>query len=441
MSSYQGCKYTRNPHCNLISGEVSERLLVFFSFWKLETIAELNPEKRSVQLANLDSFSIRDAYYEIQSTLDSLKENLLREDDNTEEFIEITKELEDDLECLYGQIDEAMAESGGGGDDDAMDTNQGTNHVLPLAFPLNVELYTTALLTIFDQEESMWGELKEEAEELLVVFKFWRPFLNISDVMHQIAMVRCYFIVYMQCINAGEETERAPDALIAFEGAVAELAKISATVTPTDESTRYELAVKMDILKTLETRLLNYHQSFEEEDMSSVRGEFDVYVAMKAGMAGLTRKAQQKVCEGEAVRFIRSSANKFYSRLSKAVDQETALGAVGGADDANPMDEDEDDGPVAGMRDLADYLAEEGLLKVVMVAKLFKAYHKKAGTAAVMALTAEYQKDIDARLAPFTEVTEDVANLLNATRNLLNTLTELCAYTSNPRRNMISGCF
>ena len=179
----------------------------------------------------MDSFSIRDAYYEIQSTLDSLKEVLLREDDNTEEFIEITKELEDDLECLYGQIDEAMAETGGGGDDDAEHTNQGTNHVLPLAFPLNVELYTTALLTIFDQEESMWGELKEEAEELLVVFKFWRPFLNVSDVMHQIAMVRCYFIVYMQCINAGEETERAPDALIAFEGAVAELTKISATVS------------------------------------------------------------------------------------------------------------------------------------------------------------------------------------------------------------------
>ena len=41
----------------------------------------------------------------------------------------------------------------------------------------------------------------------------------------------------------------------------------------------------MDILKTLETRLLNYHQAFDEEDLTSVRGEFDVYVAMKAGMA------------------------------------------------------------------------------------------------------------------------------------------------------------
>jgi len=97
------------------------------------------------------------------------------------------------------------------------------------------------------------------------------------------------------------------------------------------------------------------------------------------------------------VRFIKASASKFYARLSKAVDQETALGAVGvAAEDANPMDED--DGPVAGMRDLADYLAEEGLLRVVMVAKQFKAYHKKAGTAAVMALTADYQKDVEARL-------------------------------------------
>ena len=85
----------------------------------------------------------------------------------------------------------------------------------------------------------------------------------------------------------------------------------------------------------------------------------------------------------------------------------------------------EDDGPLAGMRDLADYLAEEGILKVVMVAKQFKAYHKKSGTAAVTQLTAEYQADVEKRLEPYTEVTGDVGNLLNATRNLLNTLAEL----------------
>jgi hypothetical protein len=265
------------------------------------------------------------------------------------------------------------------------------------------------------------------------VFKFWRPFLNVNDVMHQIAMVRCYFLVYMACVNAGEDTDRAPEALIEFEGAVAELSKISETIKPTDESTRYELAVKMDILKSLENRLLDYHQSFGDEDIGSVRGEFDVYAAMKAGMNGLTGKVQQKMCEGEAVRFIKSSAKKFYARLSRAVDQETALGASERGDEdgaaatmaAAASLQDDDDGPLAGMRDLADYLADEGLLKVVMVAKQFKAYHKKSGTAAVMQLTAEYQADVEARLEPYTEVTGDVANLLNATRNLLDTLAEL----------------
>lgn len=403
-------------------------------FWKLENIADSNQEKRTVQLANLDTLSIRDAFYEIQSSLERLKDVLLRDDEDPAEFVDVTKELEDDLECLYSQIDESLAETADL-DDDA-DTNQATNHVLPLPFPLNVELYTTALLTIFDQEESMWGELKEEAEELLVVFKFWRPFLNINEAMHQIAMVRCYFLVYTACINAGEETDitdRAPEALIEFETSVAELTKVSETVKPTDESTRYELAVKMDILKTLENRLLDYHQCFHEDAMDSVRGEFDVFTAMKAGMNGLTGKVQQKMCDGEAVRFIKSSAKRFYARLSRAVDQETALGASqrGGAagDEAaagtSAFTNDDDDGPLAGMRDLADYLAEEGVLKVVMVAKQFKPYHKKSGTAAVTQLTAEYQADVEKRLEPYTEVTGDVANLLNATRNLLNTLAEL----------------
>lgn len=399
---------------------------VFLSglFWKLENIAESNQDKRTVQLANMDTFSIRDAFYEIQSSLERLKEILLRADEDPAEFVDVTKELEDDLECLYSQIDVSLAETADL-DEDA-DTNQASNHILPLPFPLNVELYTTALLTIFDQEESMWGELKEEAEELLVVFKFWRPFLNINEAMHQIAMVRCYFLVYTACINAGEETERAPEALIAFERSVAELTKVSKTVKPTDESTRYELAVKMDILKSLEHRLLDYHQCFHEEHMETVRGEFDVFTAMKAGMNGLTGKVQQKMCDGEAVRFIQSSARKFYLRLSRAVDQETALGERERGEDAAgaPM-HDDDDGPLAGMRDLADYLAEEGILKVVTVAKQFKAYHRKSGTAAVMQLTAEYQADVEKRLEPYTEVTADVANLLNATRNLLNTLVEL----------------
>lgn len=400
---------------------------VFLSglFWKLENIADTNPEKRTVQFANLDTFSIRDAFFEIQSSIEQLKDALLRGDEDPSEFVEITKELEDDLECLYSQIDQSMAETADLHED--ADTNQAANHVLPLPFPLNVELYTTALLTIFDQDESMWGELKAEAEQLLAVFKFWRPFLNINEAMHQIAMVRCYFLVYIACVSAAEDTDRAPEALIEFEKSVAELAKVSEAVKSTDESTRYELAVKMDILKALENRLLDYHQCFHEDFMGSVRGEFDVYAAIKAGMNELTGKIQQKMCDGEAVRFIKSSAKKFYARLSKAVDQETALVASERGDEAvdNTSSMEDDDGPLAGMRDLADYLAEEGVLKVVMVAKQFKAYHKKSGTAAVTQLAAEYQADVEKRLEPYTEVTEDVANLLNATRNLLNTLAEL----------------
>ena len=391
-------------------------------FWKLENIADANPERRTVQLSNMDTVSVRDAYYEIQALMEEMKEILRKPDMDSELFVDVSKQLESDLECLYSQIDEALAEGAAEGED----TSQATNHVLPLAFPVNVELYTTALLTLFDQEESMWGELKEEAEEMLAVFKFWRPFLNVNDAMHHIAMVRCHFIVYMQCVNAGPDCDRAPEALIAFEGAVARLAEVAeseraAGREPSEEANRYELAVRMDILKAMESRLLNYHQCFDtdsEDATDSVRGEFDVFAAMK--FVGLSGKDLAKQRADQAATFIRGSVQRFYARLSKAVDHEAAKGGEEAAAAVG-----DDDGPLAGMRDLADFLVEEGLLKVVLVAKQFKVYFKKSGTAAVVQLMTDFQADVTARLEPYTEVTEDVSNLLNATRGVLDTLVEM----------------
>jgi hypothetical protein len=192
---------------------------VFLSglFWSLENLAARDPGFAMVRLANLQVMSIRDAYYEISSVITDLKEIVAQEMVDSEVFVEVAKGLELDIEALYEGLDRGCQ------------TSLATTHALPLPYPLSMELYTTTLLTIFDQEN--WGELLSYADEIVVVLDFWRPVLNVSERMHRIALMRCHFIVYLQCLQP---------AALATLGLALKATRQDADRQPTEDESRSE---------------------------------------------------------------------------------------------------------------------------------------------------------------------------------------------------------
>jgi hypothetical protein len=487
---------------------------VFLSglFWALENIADIEPEFGTVTLGALDTFTVREAYYEVAAQLEALKELLsVEEEVDSEAFVDVTSSLEEDVEKLYGHLDRghsqilaaAAADSSGrggagGGSDQSpslastfsSDTwqqeapNAATNHCLPLAYPLNMELYTTTALALFDQE--LWGELVPYADELLEVLAHWRGYLGVSDKMHQLAMVRCHFIVYTQAIARAQQEARergggdddddddddggAQQALNSFEAAVTQLQQITrenraAGVTPSEDEIRLEVAITTDTLKSMESRLMDYHWCFPAASKvaSVIRGEFDVFASIKFAQLLESESAASvdKRRATEAQRFIRSSVHCFYERLSKEVDRITAAtapsptsssygedasapAAVASAYLSSPAASSPgssplrpgggtaavDDTPLSGISDLGVFLAEDGILKVMQTAKQFKVYYAKAAEAAATELTKGLKDDLVKRLVPYNEVSVDVAGLLGVVHDVLATVAELFGSSS-----------
>ena len=391
---------------------------VFLSglFWTLENLADADQNFAMVTLGNLESFSVRDAYYEIAGSIATLKSILSVDDVDSEAYIDVTQHLEEDIEKLYSHIDLA---TGNG----AMEA---ANHMLPLPYPLNLELYTTIVLTLFDQDA--WGELVPYADDILAVLAFWRQFCDVDDVMHAIAMVRCHFIAYKESSALARRKGSladggTSDALYTFEKAVAEMHRASAAAkTPlSDAANRFELAVTTDMLKSIELRLLDYHWCFVEDEMASVvRGEFDVFAAIKFAHLSADAGQLDKQRATEAVRFIKSSVAKFYSRLSKEVDKVSTPAS------ATLTEADrEDETPLSGFMDLGLFLVDEGIVKVFETAKQFKVYYSKATDAAVVQLAKGFKEEVLHRLEPYNEVTLEVSNLLSVVQDVVETLVEL----------------
>eukprot|EP01050_Picozoa_sp_SAG11_P000264 SAG11_NODE_7_length_31267_cov_19.541966_2_plen_839_part_00 len=398
---------------------------VFLSglFWTLENIALTHPEHQTVQLGNDESMPIKEAYFEVAEAMKQLRDLVQQDDDSIDQelFVEVVKGLEDDIESLYEGIDHATM------------SQHGSMHTLALPYPLNMELYTTALLTIFDQEN--WGELLPYSTEILVVLEFWRPFLHITDKMHRIALMRCHFVVYQQCLQ--------PAALLTLEMALKDMRSGSSSSTSaaavepdapsagaSEDEAKYEMAVNIDTLKQMEARLMDYHLNLDPDNQARVRGEFDVYVAMKFPQSAEAAMVKQR--EVEAMRFIKASTRHYFGRLVAAISEPTAsprrtvsrteLNVLGGEVEEEEVEEE---GKLSGMCDLVEFLIDEGVLQVVEVAHQLKPYYRKAGDAAVAELVSGFKKAVEQAVAEYVQLDPEIENLIAVTRGLMETLIDL----------------
>lgn len=97
-------------------------------------------------------------------------------------------------------------------------------------------------------------------------------------------------------------------------------------------------------------------------------------------------------------------------------------------------DEDEDDadeqqqqmdGPLAGMCDLVEFLIDEGVLQIVEAAMQLKPYCKKSADVALAELVTGFKESVTEQLQSYKELDGEVEDLITHTRGLMETLIDL----------------
>jgi hypothetical protein len=283
------------------------------------------------------------------------------------------------------------------------------------AYPVNMEVYMTLLLAIFESAY-FGGSPIAEAQDIIALIGRCRPALNIrTHMMHQLALIRCCFISYLQAAHAQADATELTAVLTLMGDCVRQFVDEYTPESHTVESAKFEAAVLPDIVRELEDQLSDYHQCFSDVQMESIGQVFAIFAPLKfAHLVGPeAKKAQKNSC----IRFIKNSVRLFYRRLADALQEFTETG-----DEELAMVTD-------SIKDLAEFLAEEVLVTVVDMANQFVSVLPDAAEAALKELVKCFGNDMQQLFEDnqelFSSVVEEVYELLHAVRVLVDASAEL----------------
>lgn len=290
-----------------------------------------------------------------------------------------------------------------------------------ISYPVNMEMYITLLLSIFEPAH-FGGVPVVDAEEMIELLGRCRPALNIHvDMMHQLALVRCYFLSFLQAAHAQADASELNVLLSLMHESVVKFVEDYDPESHTDDSVKFEAAVLPDIVCELEDRLSDYHSCFSDTQTDSIGEVYGIFAALK--FAHLGGKEAKKAKKESCTRFIKESVRAFYKRLVNSL-------ALEDGQDLNVDDDDEEPPMVTdSLKDLAEFLAEEGLMTVVDMANQFVSTLPKAAEAALKEIVKcfgnDMQKLFDENQELFTSVVSEVYELLHAVSVLIEASSEL----------------
>ena len=289
----------------------------------------------------------------------------------------------------------------------------------------------TLLLTLF--EADTW-QLMPDTPAMLAACQRVLPLLGGSLTMHRIALVRAAFVSYLQASHAKCNGNAA---LVALKRAVQSFAnsyaesQIAGPGMSADDE-RFEAAVLGDLVGEFTARLSDYHQAFTDVDTTSIGGNFEVLVTLKFAHLETEEEFARAIKE-QGGDFIKSSVRVFYERLVETLKTQLEMdrqaeaerfgeAADGGSSAAAAVDA----GPEQVLVELSDWLAEEGLMRVVEMADQFKAHGvPNAPEAALKELVKCVGKDVKRIVKTLSEIGPEVDSLLGAINSIVEAASEL----------------
>jgi hypothetical protein len=210
-------------------------------------------------------------------------------------------------------------------------------------------------------------------------------------MMHQVAMVRCHYISYLQAVTADFQFNT-ESSLQLFLGVISNFKETYGDFEQTEEDTQLEGAVLSNTVLSLDARMADYHMTFteKEHEEKGIRGNFELSEELKFAHLE-TEKELKKARTEDIKRFVKSSVRTFYQRLADATLHAEAI-----------VDEDEDEG--AALADLAEFLSEDIIIQVMDRADQFTPYYAKAPHEAVKELVRCFGKDMKKMVSRYTDM-------------------------------------
>ena len=302
---------------------------------------------------------------------------------------------------------------------EALDAASAAHRGDALPYPLAQQLHITLLLAAFEPPGTgPWG-LVHESDEILGLLRCCWPAVGVAgegDPLHQLSWIRAAFIAFLQAEHAKADTSGV--LAIVAEAVRAYLSAISARPRyERFEEIEYESAVLPGLVAELEDRLSDYHARLPDPD--TIAQMESIYSSVRHAHIADAKEARS-ARKRSAKRFVKDSVRSFYRRLGEA------LVEVGGADSAAGAAEESVAG---GLVDLADCLAEDGLLAVVSPAVGLAAAVPNAAQLALRELLQCFSVDVAALVAAhaeaFSAVGPEVLELLRAVHVLVESAAEL----------------
>eukprot|EP01045_Picozoa_sp_COSAG04_P009474 COSAG04_NODE_549_length_12731_cov_52.636479_2_plen_881_part_00 len=290
-----------------------------------------------------------------------------------------------------------------------------------LPYPVAQQLHITLLLAAFEPPGTgPWG-LVHESDEILGLLRCCWPAVGVAgegDPLHQLSWIRAAFIVFLQAEHAKADTSGV--LAIVAEAVRAYLSAISARPRyERFEEIEYESAVLPGLVAELEDRLSDYHARLPDPD--TIAQMESIYSSVRHAHIADAKEARS-ARKRSAKRFVKDSVRSFYRRLGEAL-----VVDVGGADGAAGAAAEES--VAGGLVDLADCLAEDGLLAVVSPAVGLAAAVPNAAQLALRELLQCFSVDVAALVAAhaeaFSAVGPEVLELLRAVHVLVESAAEL----------------
>lgn len=284
-----------------------------------------------------------------------------------------------------------------------------------LAYPINVEVYMTLLLAMFEPAKFGGGPIAE-TQDIIELLGRCHSALNIRPyTMHQLALCRCCFISYLQAKHAQADATELCALLTLMADCVRQFVDEYTPENHTGESAKYEAAVLPDIVRELEEQLSDYHLHFSDVQTDSIGQVFEIFATLK--FAHLVGKKASKGRKDSCRRFIKNSVRLFYRRLADALQEVADSG-------------DEDLGMITdSIKDLAEFLAEDVFVMVIDMANQFVSFMPDAAEASLKELVKcfgiDMQQLFEDNQDVFTSVVEEVYELLHAVRVLVDASAEL----------------
>lgn len=270
-------------------------------------------------------------------------------------------------------------------------------------FPINLCLYEMLLEACFDANDE--SSIIEEVDELMDLIKKTWPILGINQMLHNLCFT---WVIFNRFVATGQVEN---ELLSAVDGQLEEVAK-DAKTTKDSVYSKFLSATLTSILGWVERRLLAYHDTFDNVNISTMPNIVSIGIsAAKILVEDISheyrrkRKGEVDVARSRIDTYIRSSLRTaFAQRMEKADSSRRAS-----KNQPNPL-------PVLAI--LAKDVGELASHEKKVFSPILKRWHPLAAGVAVATLHACYGNELKQFISSIQELTPDAVQILRAADKL-----------------------